>query len=277
MAYTEADTSQFAEVNGTRIHFNDAGSGEAIMMLHGSGPGATGWSNFNRNVDALAEKNRVLVVDMPGWGKSDPREKGISFMAWFAEKMVGLMDALDVPKVSLIGNSLGGAVAMKMALEYPDRCDKIVGMGAPIGFNMFGDSFTPGIRDIIGFYEGDGPSMEKLQSFAQKFVFDPSLLTDDLLQQRLEASMKFVDNPPMRIGAGDSLEPLWRDPRLGSLPHDVLLIWGREDKVVPLDRGLSVLSVIPKARLMVIPQCGHWAQYEHADEFNRVVGDFIRS
>ena len=273
--YTETETSNFTKVGNTKIHYHDAGQGDVVIMLHGSGPGASGWSNFNRNIDALAEKNRVICVDMPGWGNSDPRDKGISLLSWFADKIVGLMDNLEIEKASFIGNSLGGNVAMKLALEYPDRTEKLILMGASIGFSMFGDSFPPAIRDIIFFYEGDGPSLEKLKSFASNFVYDPSTLPDDLLEKRLVTAMKFVDNPPMRFGPGDSMEPLWRHPKLGELKNDVLLIWGREDKVVPLDRGLSVLTLIPKARLMVLPKCGHWAQWEHAEEFNRVVGGFI--
>lgn len=275
LAYSESDTSHVVEVDGTRIHYNDAGDGEPLIMLHGSGPGASGWSNFHRNVDALAQAHRVLCMDMPGWGRSDPREKGIDFLAWFADKVCGFMDALDIDRASLVGNSLGGMVAMKLALDRPERVDKLVLMGAPVGFPLFGDSFTPAIQDIVGFYEGEGPSLERLRSFADKFVYDRSALTDDLLEQRLAAAMRFVDHPPMRFGKGDVMEPLWSHPALGALPHDVLLIWGREDKVVPLDRGFSVLTRIPKARLVVLPHCGHWAQWEHAAEFNRLVGAFL--
>ena len=273
--HIESDTSRYVEVHGINIHFNDAGQGEIVIMLHGSGPGASGWSNFNRNIDALAATHRVLCVDMPGWGKSDPRETGINFFEWFADKIIAVMDALDIEKASVIGNSLGGGVAFKMALEHPDRIDRLVLMGSPVGFAMFGDRFPPGIQDILFFYEGEGPTLEKLQSFASKFVYDPSKMTDELLNQRLEASKKFIDNPPMKFGPGDAMEPLWQHPALTTLPHDVLLIWGRDDKVVPLDRGLSTFSQIPKARLYVIPQCGHWAQWEQAEEFNRVVSGFL--
>ena len=274
-AYTEEATGRSVTIGGIHIHYNDAGQGEPIIMLHGSGPGASGWSNFSRNVDALAATRRVLLFDMPGWGGSDPRERGIDFLAWFADKVVGFMDALDIPNAHLVGNSLGGAVAVKLALEHPHRVDRLVLMGAPVGFGLFGDAFTPAIRDIIFFYEGEGPSLEKLKSFADKFVFDRAAITDELLEQRLESAMNFKDNPPMRLGPGDRMEALWQHPDFRALPHQILMIFGREDRVVPLDRGLSVLTQLPNARLLVLPNCGHWAQWEHAEEFNQVVAGFL--
>ena len=276
--HLEEETSKSITGDGVRIHYNDMGdSQDVIIMLHGSGPGATGWSNFNRNVDALSTRHRVICVDLPGWGKSEPRAKGVELLSWYTEKLITFMDQLDIPKASFIGNSLGGSIALKLTIENPERVKKLVMMGCPAGFRLFGEARTPAITDILTFYDGDGPSMERLRSFSDKFVFDQSHITDELLNMRLKAALtpSIVENPPMRFGQGDSVEPLWRHPSLGVLPHDVLLIWGREDKVIPLDIGMTLLSIIPKAQLHVFPQCGHWAQWEHADRFNTLVCNFL--
>ena len=108
-------------------------------------------------------------------------------------------------------------------------------------------------------------------------VFDPGALTDDLLEQRFEAAMdpRIVAQPPMRPGPGGMPEELWRDARLTRLPHETLILWGREDRVMPLDAGFTLMKQIPRARFLVMPQCGHWVQWEHADEFNRIVEGFL--
>lgn len=266
----ESATSRFAEVNGVRVHYHDHGAGMPLVLIHGSGPGAYGWANFSRNVAPLAERFRVICLDLPGFGRSDMKPAGVPIPGWWAEVVGGLLDALDIERAHFIGNSLGGMITLKLALTRPERVARMV---PPV--------FTPwpteGIKSILGYYEGNGPSLERLRAFAQQFVYDPRALTDELLRQRLERSLdpRIVANPPMRLTPGTVLEELWRDPGLTRLPHETLMVWGREDRVLPLDSAFVLLKQIPRARLWVLPQCGHWAQWEHAEEFNATVARFL--
>ena len=272
--------SRYAQVGDTRIHYQEAGSGTPLLLIHGGGPGATGWSNWSRNVASLAEHFRVIVPDLPGFGASTERLRGTRFPGWWGGAITGFLDALDVPKAHFIGNSLGGSVTLSIALETPERVDRMILMGSGGSFAPLSPFPTAGIATLRTFYQGAGPSLERLKGFIGQFVFDPATITDDLIEERYRTAMKpsIVANPPMQHNAGDPApDDLWRDRRLTRLPHKTLMIWGREDRVMPLDMAFPLLRQIPNARLYVIPKCGHWAQWEHADEFNAVALQFLET
>jgi pimeloyl-ACP methyl ester carboxylesterase len=273
----EGASSRFADVGGIRIHYNEMGSGTPLVLIHGSGPGAYGWANFSRNMEPLSKRFRAICIDLPGFGKSDMKPAGVPIPGWWAEFVGKFLDALGIEKAHFIGNSLGGMITLKLALTRPEKVGRMVLMGTGGSLPVFTPWPTEGIKSILGYYEGTGPSIERLRAFAQQFVWDPSQLTDELLQSRLDKSLdpRIVANPPMRMAPGTVLEELWRDPGLTRLPHETMLLWGREDRVLPLDSAFVLLKQIPRARLLVLPQCGHWAQWEHADEFNGTVSRFF--
>lgn len=196
---------------------------------------------------------------------------------WYATKIGQFLDALDIDKAHFVGNSLGGLVTTRLAMDRPEKIDRMVLMGPGGSMPLFSQFPSPALMTLFAFYEGEGPTKEKLMSFVKEFVYDPSQLTDELLEQRMRVALSphIVDTPPMRPDPNAAIEPLWSDPRLTMLPHETMIIWGREDKVLPLDMALPLLRLIPKARLFVLPQCGHWAQWEHADEFNRTTAGFF--
>jgi 4,5:9,10-diseco-3-hydroxy-5,9,17-trioxoandrosta-1(10),2-diene-4-oate hydrolase len=270
---------KIADVGGIKIHYDDVGGGEPLLLLHGSGPGASGRANFIRNIEALSKDFRVIVPDLPGFGKSDMKPQGTSIPGWWAEKIIEFLDLLSIQKAHFVGNSLGGAITLKIAMEHPERIGRMILMGPGGGPPITSVFPTSGIKTLVSFYDGEGPSMQRLKAFINEFVYDPSQITDDLLQARLEAAMdpRVIANPPMRLAPGAQLEALWRDERLARLPHETLILWGREDRVMPVDTGLLYAKIIPRARLFVMPQCGHWAQWEHADEFNRMVAGFCKN
>jgi pimeloyl-ACP methyl ester carboxylesterase len=273
----ESSSSRFVEVGGLNIHYNEVGSGTPLVLIHGSGPGASGWANFSRNMEPLSKRFRAICIDLPGFGKSDMKPAGVPIPGWWADIVGKFLDALGIEKAHFIGNSLGGVISLKLALTRPEKVGRMVLMGTGGSLPVFTPWPTEGIKSILGYYEGTGPSIERLRAFAQQFVYDPSQLTDELLEKRLKASLdpRIVANPPMRMGPGTVLEDVWRDAGLTKLPHETLMIWGREDRVLPLDAAFVLLKQIPRARLLVMPQCGHWAQWEHADEFNATVTSFF--
>lgn len=268
---------KFADVNGCKVHYHEMGSGPALIMIHGSGPGASGWSNYSRNAEAMAEHFRVIIPDLPGFGKSDMKPVDAKTPGWWADVMLGLMDQLGIAKAHFVGNSMGGMVTLKIALEHPERVDRMILMGPGGGQAMFSVWPTPAIINLITAYDGDGITAAKVRAFISACLFDQSVITDELIAQRLEAAMdpRIMVQPPMRPGPSGMPEELWRDPRMAKLPHETLIIWGREDRVLPLDTGMILMKQIPNAQLNVFPKCGHWAQWEHAERFNRTTLSFL--
>ncbi|MGA7813376.1 alpha/beta fold hydrolase, partial [Caballeronia sp.] len=198
-ALTEAGTSKFARINeggvDLQVHYNDAGNGEAVVMMHGSGPGASGWSNFHRNVDALVDEGyRVILLDSPGWNKSDPIVCTSGSRADLnAKALKGLLDVLDIPRAHVIGNSMGGVNALSFALNYPKRLGKIVIMGGGgVGPSLFQPMPLEGIKLLFGVYKA--PTMENLRKMLDVFVFDPSTITEELISGRFANMMAHRDH-----------------------------------------------------------------------------------
>lgn len=262
--------------NGVELHYHEAGEGPAIILLHGGGPGAAGLSNYSRNMDFLGRGFRAIAVDLPCYGKSSKLKIEGDLLTFYADCLAGMLDALDIDKADFIGNSLGGATSLRMALNYTDRVRKLVLMGPGGGYPLLTPVPTAGIQSLTRFY--DDPGLPALKEFIDLLVYDPSTVTEDLMQERLAQAMdpdtrKFY---PIFRGPKPTSPTidLWRE-RLDRLPQETLFIWGREDRVNVLEGGFLLARQIPNARFMMMPKCGHWAQWEKADEFNRLVYDFL--
>jgi 4,5:9,10-diseco-3-hydroxy-5,9,17-trioxoandrosta-1(10),2-diene-4-oate hydrolase len=265
-----------------RLHFDSAGDGDqTVVLLHGGGPGASGMSNFSRNLPVLAARFRVLVVDQPGFGKSDkPPVKG-NYFTFAADALASLLDELGIGKVHLVGNSLGGGTAVRFALNYPEQADRLVLMGpGGLSLNVFAPDPTEGVKRLAEFPAPPGPSREKIEAFIRIMVFDQRLITDELIDERFAAASDPEQIAAMASMGASFFDPacfedgmLWREAH--RLRNRVLLIWGREDRVNPLDGALVALKLIRRAQLHVFGGCGHWAQLEKFDEFNRLAIAFL--
>ena len=282
MARTTASESRFVERDGVRIHYSVWGEGPALILLHGGGPGATGAQNFSRNAEALARSHTTYVIDFPGWGRSSKNLDSLGARSAFINggRAIALfMDALSIPKAHLVGNSYGGAAAYNMAMDHPDRVDRIGAMG-PGGAWLEGQGPTPGIIQLMTFYTGEGPTRAKLAAFLQNLVYDTSVLTDDFIDARFAAAddPEIAANAPLRAPPGGGPPPkqafLTEDPRLAALPHRCLLVWGLEDKV-NLVAGVQPFSVVPDQDVALFAKGGHWAQWEEADKFNELTNWFL--
>ncbi len=261
------------------LHYYEAGAGEPVVMLHGGGPGASAWSNFGPNLPEFAKQYRTLLVDQPGFGQSDKPEITSQYFTFSATALVRLLDGLGIERVHVVGNSLGGGTAVRFALDHPDRAGRLVLM-APggLGLNVFAPDPTEGVKRLYRFGAPPGPSREKLAEFLRTLVYDQSLVTDELVAARYEtASTPESLRAMASMGASFAMDPeagmLWREAY--RLRQRVLLIWGREDRVNPIDGALVALKLIPRAQLHVFGRCGHWAQLEKFAEFNRLAMDFI--
>jgi 4,5:9,10-diseco-3-hydroxy-5,9,17-trioxoandrosta-1(10),2-diene-4-oate hydrolase len=265
-------------VNGKNIAYLDIGQGEPVVMIHGGGPGASGGSNYRRNVSALSAKYRLIIPDLPGYGESDKSKIDGPRYAAYANAMVGLLDVLKIPRAHFIGNSLGGGTAIKVALEMPQRVGKLVLMGPAGVVTAYSKVPSEGARKIFRYYGGDGPSREKLKEFLEIMIYDASNLTPALIEERYQASIEpdLLANPPLGKGGEiPILEELWRDPRLAKLEHDTLVLWGREDRVNPLYTGDILVNQLPNAQMVTFTHCGHWVQWERAAVFNTIVAAFL--
>ena len=235
------------------IHYTVKGKGPAVIMLHGGGPGASGMINYDRNIDAVAKAFTVYVIDFPGWGQSSKNLNTFGAVNPFhngARAVLAFMDAVGIAKAHLVGNSYGGTAAYFLAMDQPDRVDRIVSMG-PGGAYLEGEGPTPGIMQLSNFYMGEGPTREKLAAFLQNLVHDTSVLTPEFIDARFAAANnpEITANPPLRPPPGKPPKSayLTEDPRLKTLPHRCLLTWGIQDKV-NLPAGVKAFEVVPNGR-----------------------------
>jgi 4,5:9,10-diseco-3-hydroxy-5,9,17-trioxoandrosta-1(10),2-diene-4-oate hydrolase len=284
-ALSAESTSRFADLpSGLRLHYHQAGdpAADTIVMLHGGGPGASAWSNFGRNLLALSDRFHVLAVDQPGFGRSDkPTSYNKPFWTFSADVTAELLGQLGVAKAHFVGNSLGGGTAVRFALDHPQLAGRLVLM-APggLGLNIISADPTEGIKKLYSFAAPPGPSKEKLADFLRTLVFDQSMITDELVAERYQFAADPETLRSMAAMGATFTDPstfeqgmLWREAY--RLRQRVLLIWGREDRVNPLDGAFVGLKLIPRAELHVFGKCGHWAMLEKFDEFNRLTADFL--
>lgn len=262
------------EADGIRTNYHDTGSGEPVMLIHGSGPGVTAWANWRLAIPALAERYRVIAPDMLGFGYTDrPANVTYNLDTWLGHT-VAFMDALGLDKVNLVGNSFGGALSLALTIRHPERVSRLVLMGAAgVSFEL-----TPGLDTAWG-YE---PSVENMRALLDLFAYDRSLVTDELAELRYKASVQ-----PGFQEAYASMFPAPRQRWIDMLASDeddiraidqrTLVIHGREDRILPLATSLRLAELIRRSELHVFGCCGHWTQIEHAARFNKLVSDFVAS
>jgi 4,5:9,10-diseco-3-hydroxy-5,9,17-trioxoandrosta-1(10),2-diene-4-oate hydrolase len=264
------------------LHYDEAGQGPVTVLLHGGGPGASGMSNFKHNLPAFAEHFRTLVVDQPGYGKSDKPPVQGNYFTFAAAALKDLLDELHINQaVHLVGNSLGGGTAVRFALENPERAGRLVLMGpGGLSLNVFAPDPTEGVKRLAEFGAPPGPSREKMEAFLRTLVFDQRLITDELIDERYATASDPESLQAMASMGASFFDPasyeqglLWREAH--RLRHRVLLIWGREDRVNPVDGALVAMKMIRRAQLHVFGGCGHWVQLEKAAAFNRLAIEFL--
>lgn len=271
-------TTRLVETKDYRIQINEAGEGHPIFLIHGGGPGATGWSNFAANVEALSRKHRCIAVTMPGWGESSPQD--VSTGRDGVEALKQLADALGVEKAAYVGNSMGGAASVQFTATYPERVSHLVtmGLGNPDGLSLLQPAGpAEGIRILVETYQD--PSPQNMKRLVRIMCFDPAFASDDLARQRSEMALKHPEHNTnwlaiMRAGIPMAL-PADSLARLAKSGVPAMLIHGRDDRTVHFEASLRMLPMIPNSRLVLLNRCGHWAQLEHPAEFNRLVDGFV--
>ncbi|NUV70648.1 alpha/beta fold hydrolase [Streptomyces sp. CAI-121] len=268
------------DVGGKKIFVAEAGQGAPVLLLHGGGPGASGVSNYSRNITELAKEFRVIVPDLPGYGRSSKGIDPTDPFGALATGIRGVLDQLDLEKAHFVGNSYGGACALRLALDTPQRVDRMVLMG-PGGIGTTRALPTPGLNSLLNYYAGDGPSRRKLETFIRDYlVFNAARIPDSIIDARYRDSIdpEVVAAPPLR--RPKSLRTLWkmdftRDKRLNRLAVPTLVLWGAADKVNRPSGGRMLAERMPHCDLYEVANTGHWVQWERADLFNRLCADFL--
>jgi len=260
------------DAGGILTSYLEAGAGELVIMLHGSGPGVSAMANWQHNIGALSQRFRVLAPDIVGFGATKRPDDIVYSLRTWTDHVWAFLDAHDIEKAAIVGNSLGGRIALQMATDQPDRITKMVLMGAP-GVGM---TLTEGLAALRAYQPSHDAMRDLLRNY---FAVDPTMITDDLVAIRYEASVA--------DGAYEEYRAMFFDPRhagseLGITEEQVraidtpaLLVHGREDKVVPMQVSVTMLGLLPNADLHVFSKCGHWTQIERADEFSALVADYL--
>lgn len=272
---TNAEIGLSIKVNNIETNYHDVGDGDDIVLLiHGSGPGVSAWANWRLTIPELAKNHRIIAPDMVGFGYTD-RPVNINYtMDTWVEQAIGLLDALNITKASVIGNSFGGALALALAIRYPERVNKLVLMGS-VGVPF---KLTKGLDKVWGYT----PSIENMKELLDIFAYNRELVTDELAELRYKASIQ----PSFQ----ESFSSMFPEPRqrwveamqsspqdIENIPHQTLIVHGRDDDVIPLDNAYKFIRLIKHSRLHVFGECGHWTQIEKKDEFNQLIGNFFKN
>lgn len=271
-------TSRFVD-GEYQLHFHEAGEGRPLLFLHGSGPGVSAWSNFSENIPNFAQRFRTLCLDMPGFGKSPAVAWRDAYSRVAADAVRTFLDELDIPAIDIVGNSMGGNVAAEFALAHPDRVGRLVLMGpGGLAVNTFSPAISEGARRMFEFLAE--PTRARMCSWVDTMVSDPALATEELIDERMANALRpGVVETTTAIFATftdptvNTDPPLWA--RASDLRTPTLIVWGRDDRMLPFEGGLFPFRQLPNAELHVFANCGHWAQIERKEEFERVTVEFL--
>jgi 4,5:9,10-diseco-3-hydroxy-5,9,17-trioxoandrosta-1(10),2-diene-4-oate hydrolase len=253
-----------------RFHYYDEGQGDAVVLLHGSGTGASGHTNFKNNLIALRDAGfRVILPDLPGYGFSSKPDNEIYSLDYFNKKLIQFLDALGIQEFSLLGNSLGGALSLGLGLKYPDRVKKLILM-APGGVEERAVyDAMPGIKKLMTDFLGGAMDQSKIEGLLELFPYDGSIINDEMVQERMEIL------PLMNTQVMATMDIPNMEKDLHLLEQPVLAFWGMNDQFVPVSGAIKIGDGCPNAQIMLFSQCGHWVMIEREQVFNEACINFL--
>lgn len=269
---TSAEISQSVNAGGISTNYHDQGTGNPVVLLHGSGPGVSAWANWRLVIPHLAGNFRVIAPDIVGFGFTErPDDVSYDMETWLRHTL-DFLDALQIEQAHVVGNSFGGSLAVALAVHAPERVSRLVLMGS-VGLDF---ELTEGLDLTWGYT----PSLENMRRLLDLFAYNRELVTDELAQLRYEASL--------RPGVQESYAAMFPAPRqngirkicssetdVRNIEHETLIIHGREDRVIPVSVSERLFSCIKNSQLHIFGNCGHWTQIEHNRRFNQLVSDFL--
>ena len=269
---TSPEIGSSVNAGGINTNYHDWGDGAPVLLLHGSGPGVSAWANWRLVIPHLAENFRVLAPDIVGFGFTD-RPDSVSYdMETWLRHALDFLDAMEVDRAHVIGNSFGGSLAVALAIQAPERVSRLALMGS-VGLEF---QLTEGLDLTWGYT----PSFDNMRRLLDLFAYDRSLVSDELAQLRYEASI--------RPGVQESYAAMFPAPRqdgirkicsseadVRNIEHETLIIHGRDDRIIPVSVSEHLFRCIRNSQLHIFGNCGHWTQIEHNRRFNNLVADFL--
>lgn len=267
-------------VEGLTFAYHEAGDGEPLLLLHGSGPGVTAWSNFRDNLPVFAERFRTIAPDLPGFGGTGLPELDAPYPAVAARWILRLLDELAIESAVFVGNSMGGAVAAELAVRAPGRVRRMALMGSGgLSTGLFQAEPSEGFKRLFEFLED--PTRDRMREWLRTMVFDHGRVTDELIDERLRNATAGDAIQRMKIIFGSMFDPrrqaehppLWT--RAATVRTPTLLVWGRDDRMLPYDQAHFATRWLPDVELHTFARCGHWVQVERKTDFERVVTEFL--
>lgn len=274
MIRNNPELGQTVDAMGLATNYHEMGSGNPVVLLHGSGPGVSGWANWGRVMPRLAAQLRVIAPDLAGYGHTQLDPDARYTMDYWVRHLGAFLDALGLDKVSFVGNSFGGALAAHFNLRHPERVGRVVVMAGPVcSFEV-----TPALHQAWG-YSNSTPA--RMRELMMVFASDPRIVSDELVQLRHAASTR-----PGYREAYESMFPLnerqaildaWglSDDQLGRFDNEWLFLHGLDDVIVPPEVSLRAARGIRRSQAHFFNRCGHWIMVEQSDRFCRALLDFF--
>lgn len=271
MTFTEENTSRFVTIDGLKLHVHVAGSGPLLLLIHGGAPGAYGWGNFGQNMAVLAERFTTVIVDLPGYGKSDDAVFEGGRYAHHARVFAALIGELGAEKAHVVGMATGGAIAAAMAVNHSEVIDRLALVSSAGGLPLFTPMPSQGLQLIREYYRGEGPTRDKMRAYLEMMLYDSSLITDEIVEERYQASVERTTadaKPPVP-------EPVWT--WLDKIAAPTLVMWGRDNRIQGYDNALFMLQRIPDVEVHIFGKTGLWIPFERKERFEALLLDFLNS
>ncbi|MGW2824283.1 alpha/beta fold hydrolase [Streptomyces sp. NPDC001443] len=277
---TYESTKVVKDVDGLTFSYHEAGEGEPLLLLHGSGLGVSAWSNFGANLPVFSRRFRTIMPDLPGFGGTGLPELDTVYSLAAARWIARFMDDLGIESAALVGNSMGGAVAAELAALHPERVSRLAVMGSGgLSVGLFAPEPSEGFARLFEFL--DDPTRDRMVAWIKTMVHDHRLITDELVDQRMDNALQegVIDRTRAIIGSmfnpalRRSYMPLWTSAQSFTTP--TLMLWGRDDRMLPYDQAHFAARALPEVELHTFAHCGHWVQIERKNDFERVVLEFL--
>lgn len=253
----------YVENGELSTHYLSYGEGPAVVFLHGSGPGASAYSNFKKNIEAVtAAGHRAILIDMVGFGYSSKPVDCDYTTALFSDNVKATLDHLGIEQCTLLGNSLGGAICIRLALDYPNLVTRLI-MMAPGGIEEKPTYFAmPGIAKMVSAFVGGELDRDGLRTVLSTLVYDDVHVTDELVEERFA----ILENQPKEVLSRMDIPNMGGD--LSNLKCPVFGFWGEQDEMTPVSGAAKFTQQCDHAQFVILSQCGHWVMVEHAELFN---------
>lgn len=274
---------QYVEIHGHRRAFVKTGSGPALLLLHGLGCDHTTWSLV---IESLAKRYTVIAPDLLGHGSSAKPRADYS-VGGYANGMRDLLTVLGIDRVTVVGHSFGGGVAMQFAYQFPERCERLV----LVSSGGLGPEVTPAIRAITtpGFHQAMGlltlPGVRHVGTSVMRALAATGNRSLRDLGEAADIYESFKD-PHTRAAIRHVVRAVvdWQgqivtiaDRAYLTEAMPICVVWGRNDQIIPVRHAGNAAALAPYARVEVIPNAGHFPHKDHPQRFVRLVNDFIRT